>query len=736
MSFDPSRRHFLRSALGSSAAAVALSAFPPSIRRALAIEANNATRSINDVQHVVMVMMENRSFDSYFGTFSGVRGYGDRFPIPTEYTGNVLYQIDENNNVEAPYHLDENLGNAQRAGGTPHTWPDAQTAWDHGRMSHWPVAKHPLSMAYYETAEVEFQRALADAFTICDANHCAMHTGTIPNRLYYWTGTNGPSGAGVAAMINEFNSGNDVGPSDEGWTWTTYADRLNEAGVSWKVYQSLDDNFGCNEMMSFKHWRAEMEAMPEDRRPKALPDTTPAYDPSIDDALSPLAKGFCNTMPDAMLGTFRDDVRNGTLPAISWIIVPSTYTEHPGPSSPAQGGWYMQEILDALTADPEVWSKTALLINYDENDGFFDHLPPPSAPSRDDDGTLMGGSTLSDDDMAFEYYTYPPATDNQPDSDGKPFGPGPRVPMWVISPWSRGGWVCSQTFDHTSVLMFLEKRFGVMEPQISAYRRAICGDLTSAFDFENPNRRPIPTLDGRTTQTEVDTLAASQESAAAIPVPTTAVLPQQATGIRPSRALPYRPGVISVVNNDSGIVTLSFNNDAAAGTGSAVVFHVYDKLHLDRIPRRYVVEAGKAFSGDWDTSDDLGRYDLWVLGPNGFHRHFTGSLNELSTDVQPEVEARYDTAGPITTLQLLLRNDGDRPCVFLVNAEVYRHGAAIREVRLPAGAERELSIEVETLGRWYDCSVSCDASASFARRFAGRIENGNHSISDPAMGMG
>ncbi|WP_285239343.1 alkaline phosphatase family protein, partial [Escherichia coli] len=139
-------------------------------------------------------------------------------------------------------------------------------------------------------------------------------------------------------------------------------------------------------------------------------------------------------------------------------------------SSPAQGGWYVQEVLDALTANPEVWSKTVLLINYDENDGFFDHLPSPSAPSRNPDGSFAGACTLADADVAAEYHDFQPATPSQPAADGRPYGPGPRVPMWVVSPWSRGGWVNSQVFDHTSTLMFLEKRFGVAEPQISPYR--------------------------------------------------------------------------------------------------------------------------------------------------------------------------------------------------------------------------------------------------------------------------
>ncbi|NKF24626.1 phosphocholine-specific phospholipase C [Solimonas marina] len=733
MSIDKSRRRFLRTSLGSSAAVAGLSVFPPSIRRALAIEAHNETRSIQDVQHVVMVMMENRSFDSYFGTFRGVRGYGDRFPIPLANGQNAFWQTDADGNTQTPYHLDETAGNAQRAGGTPHTWPDAQAAWDHGRMNRWPATKHPLSMGYYNTEEVEFQRALADAFTVCDAYHCSMHTGTIPNRLYYWTGTNGPSGDGVAAMINEFNGGNDVGPSSEGWTWMTYADRLEAAGVRWKVYQSLADNFGCNEMMSFQHWRAAMEAMPEERRPKALPDTTPAYDPAIDDALSPLAKGFCNTMPDGLLQTLRDDVANGTLPQVSWIIPPSTYSEHPGPSSPAQGGWYVQAVLDALTANPQVWSKTVLLVNYDENDGFFDHLPPPSAPSYNDDGTLAGASTLSDADMAFEYYNYTPATSKQPAADGKPFGPGPRVPLWVISPWSRGGWVDSQVFDHTSILLFLEKRFGVVEPQVGAYRRAVCGDLTSAFDFKRPNERPIPTLEGRTTQAAADALAASQQTQAAIPVPTDPVAPLQARGIRPSRALPYRLYTMADVDTDAQRLTLTFGNDSRDAAGA--VFHVYDKLHLDRIPRRYVVEAGKTLTGDWDLGDDLGAYDLWVLGPNGYHRAYRGATRELSAAVQPEVEIACDNHRPLVVLTVRLRNDGRHPCRFRIDAMAYRNGGPWA-VNVPPRSEREFRWPVGDDGHWYDFEVSCDASASFKRRFAGRIETGGDTISDPAMGLG
>jgi len=776
-----SRRHFLQSAAGSGIAAATLATFPPSIRRALAIPAHRETGTVKDVKHVVLLMQENRSFDGYFGTFKGVRGFGDRFAVPSPNGKTIFHQTYTKTTpptTYVPYHLDASKGNAQRAGSTPHTWNDSQAAWDHGRMFKWPDAKNLLSLGYYEAAEVPFQRALADAFTLCDHYHCGMHTGTIANRLFYWSGTNGPNGLSpadgsrveVAGLNNQFNGGNDIGASTDGWTWTTYADRLEKAGVKWKVYQSLIDNYGCNEMMGFRHWRAAIEQMPPARRPVYVPATDitqpvtaagPFYDPVVDDALSPLAKGFGNTMPYGFLETFREDIKSGNLPAVSWIISPSVYSEHPGPSSPAKGGWYVQEVLDALTANPEVWSKTVLLVNYDENDGFFDHLPSPAAPSRNADGTLAGGSTMAASDMAVEYHDYAPATAQQPAPDGRPYGPGPRVPMWVVSPWSRGGWVNSQVCDHTSTLMFLEQCFGVHEPQISPYRRAVCGDLTSAFNFDRPNDEPLPALAGRKTKAEADTLTAEQQALPKIVPAADGAPPRQATGVRPSRALPYELHTSARADATAGRVQLLFANTGRA----AAVFHVYDKLHLaDRLPRRFMVEPGKRIDGSWNAmADDAGLYDLWVLGPNGYHRQFKGNLNTLRAGgaAAPEIRVGYDGRGGDIVLQL--RNEGRRDCVVTVQSNKayprlellgggrWRDGHDDRpgkghgngkghadddwSVRLSGGDEETLRWRLDDTGQWYDFAVSCDADPAFYRRFAGRVETGRHAVSDPAMGM-
>jgi phospholipase C len=756
-----SRRKFLTGTATTGAAALALSAFPPSIRRALAIPANNKTGTIQDVEHVVILMQENRSFDHYFGMLMGVRGFGDRFAIPLIGGRRVWEQSDADGKVVLPYHLDQTLGNAQRVSGTPHSWLDAQNAWDGGRLNQWPkykatgTAPFTQSMGYLQEAELQFQYALANAFTVCDSYHCGMHTGTNSNRLFHWSGTNGPSGqtsAGVAGVASVDNTWENLrfpwDPTDTpgvdsttfGCNWKTYPERLQDAKVSWIVYQNLPDNFTDNPLAGFQQYRVANKASGKNNErydgdaSPPVGTTLPAYDPASDDAGNPLYKGIANTMPDGgLLGAFKQDVASGKLAQVSWIVAPADYSEHPGPSSPVQGAWYIQQVLDALTASPDVWSKTVFIVNFDENDGYFDHVPSPSAPSINPDKSAAGKTTLGDADVAFERYNHPLVTGTPsgvPQPDGRVYGPGPRVPMYVISPWSRGGWVNSQVFDHTSVLRFLEARFGVKETNISPFRRAIAGDLTSAFNFATPNSEVLPTLAGRKTQAEADQLRLDQEALAQVPLPSTPALPRQPTGTRPSRALPYELHTSAKADVVNGKLQLLFSNTGKA----AAVFHVYDKLHLDRLPRRYMVEAGKMLDDTWAAmTDDGGAYDLWVLGPNGFHRHFKGNLNALRTsNATPEVRVCYDIANG--NVYLSMRNDGKTACRFTINAKAYRNDGPWTAT-VNGGASVDQHWELASSGQWYDFAVTCDADPAYYRRFAGRVETGKHTVSDPAMGM-
>jgi phospholipase C len=413
------------------------------------------------------------------------------------------------------------------------------------------------------------------------------------------------------------------------------------------------------------------------------------------------------------LAALRADVVAGKLPQVSFIISTAAESEHPGPSSPAQGADFTARTIEALTADPQVWSRTVLLVMFDENDGFFDHVPPPAPPSRLEGRALAGASTV---DTTGEYHLQRAASEaraDPPELMGRPYGLGPRAPMYVISPWSRGGFVNSQVFDHTSVIRFLEKRFGVMEPNISPWRRSVCGDLTSAFDFQRPNdrrlARPLPAT--RVLAERAKALAKKVSP----PAPRDVVPPVQTAGPRPSRALPYALEV-NALATASG-VDIGFLNRGAAGA----VLHVYDRLNLAAIPRRYTLDAGHSLEGHWPGAP----YDLWILGPNGFHRQIKGSG---AADGDPMVSLDVDQTRTRATLRIASLV---QPRRFKVAATGPLNGWSAT-----AGPDRDArrSFSLGPTRGWYDLTVTCEEDPAFLRRLAGRIETGRDSITDPAMG--
>jgi phospholipase C len=355
-----------------------------------------------------------------------------------------------------------------------------------------------------------------------------------------------------------------------------------------------------------------------------------------------------------------------------------------------------------------------LLLMFDENDGFFDHMPPPAPPSKDPRGGWLGGSTA---DTTGEYHNVDkpvPGGADLPQFRGRPYGLGARVPMIVISPWSRGGWVNSQVFDHTSIIRFLEARFGVMEPNISPWRRAVCGDLTSAFDFAQPNTAPLPGKLPPTTTTAARAATMTKTTKPATPAEPKA--PVQAPGVRPSRPLPYRLEAPILVD-DKG-AHLAFENTGTAGA----VFHVYDRLDVVRAPRRYTVAGGERILDAWALQD--GQHDLWILGPGGFHRHYKGGV-----DPDLVVAPAFDPAALL--MRLTLRNPTAAPIAVEVAANPYGHKpwAAL----IPPGASAATMWGLKDSGGWYDLMLTLPAQPGWLRRFAGRLETGRPSISDPAM---
>ncbi len=681
---DTSRRSFLLASLATTGAA----ALPGAIARAAAIGPDIRQGTIQDVAHVVILMQENRSFDHYFGTMAGVNGFADRFPIPLPSMDGkprpVWLQTDQDKRLVAPFHLATHKDfDLMRVEGTPHHWEDAQQAWDDGRMADWPAAKKVRSMGHFRREDIGFQFALAETFTLCDAYHCSIQAGTNPNRLFLWTGTNDPSGRnGGPAITNSHDNLPHLGGSPDSYRWTSFVERLQAAGVDWRIYQDMADNFTDNPLAGFHAFRSAFAK-------------APGSDPEL------LERGLSTHT----MARFRQDVRSGRLPQVSYMVAPAALSEHPGPSSPAQGAAYTAEVLDALTANPAVWARTVLFVMYDENDGFFDHVPPPAPPGRPGDPE-WGASSVSTDG---EYHLVPSTSagaSDLPELRGRPYGLGPRVPMFVVSPWSRGGWINSQVFDHTSVIRFLEQRFGVHEPNITPWRRAVCGDLTGCFDFSRPDKTTYPALpDPRVDAARAARIGHQPDPAA----PTENALPMQEPGTRRSRALPYRLEVTDRLAADT--LELTF---AAQGSAGAVI-HVYDRLDLGRAPRRYTLTPGAALSGKWALND--GRYDLWVLGPNGFHRHFAGRAGER----MPRFTWHLDSAAMRLSVRLSAGTLHVAPAAY----------GAVHSLWLAAEPSRR-QWDLGQTGGWYDLVFTSPDAPGFSRRIAGRLESGRDSITDPA----
>jgi phospholipase C len=674
------RRDFLRSAASAAASAAFLR---NSLARAAALPAIGRTGTLDDVEHVVIFMLENRSFDHYFGHLRGVRGYNDRFAVRLADGKPAWFQprMQRPDVPILPFHLDTHRSSAQLLQDLDHSWDSQQAAIAGGRMDAWPLNKTDMTMGYFLREDIPFHYALADTFTICDHYFCSIAGPTCPNRAMLWTGSIDPRGTGGGPFIDD-----DVWIYTKGvepFTWTTYAERLQRAGVSWHVYQEglheidhdpMTGNYNCNALAYFKPFAEAPQGSELQRR----------------------------AMSSGGTARLREDVLNERLPQVSWIVAPAGYCEHPS-YPPAYGAIYIARVLEALTANPKVWGKTVLLLNYDENDGFFDHMVPPQPPTP----VLPGISTVSTAGEIHDRVNPDHATLYTPDQ--LPYGLGPRVPMLAISPWSRGGYVCSEVFDHTSVIRFLEARFAVKEPNITPWRRAVCGDLTAAFDFAAHRSRKLdlPSTSGYRDmvyqQAKLPPPRVPERQAIAIPA--------QEPGVRPARALPYALELDLAAR--AGAVRLRFDNRSTVG--------VCCTAYWDRsasIPRRYTVGSGHRL-------EDLVRppldqpLALSVYGPNGFLRALRGA-----GDCPLEVTAH---AGPGGDISLRLHNDGQRALAVTVRDLGYGRGE--RRMTLAPGDLHELIWDLQPSHHWYDLAVSAERHEW---RLAGHIEDGRESLSDPA----
>src|SRR3984893_11194967 len=412
---------------------------------------------LTDIEHVVIIIQENRSFDHYFGSYRGVRGFSDQSlafqqPDPANNTNPPIGKL-------LPFRLDTSTTNAACTHDITHAWLPQHQSWNKGAMdgfvtSRWAINSNDavLTMGYYTRADLPFYYAVADAFTICDNYFCSVMGPTDPNRLYTMAASIDPDGKNGGPILQTIVTNRSAfsGPL----TYTTMPEQLQARGISWKVYSSPDETILGG----------------------ILSDNVLSYFKNFQDPASVLHQNaFGPQFPVDLLA----DIATGSLPQVSWIIGSVLTSDHP-PAPSLFGENILSLIVSALTANPALWAKTALFVTFDENGGFFDHVAPPTAPA----GTPG------------EYVTAPavpdPTVAGSPAISG-PIGLGFRVPMLIISPFSRGGFVSSDLFDHTSVLRFLETRFGAEVPNLSAWRRATVGDLTSALNFKKPDQS-IPNL--------------------------------------------------------------------------------------------------------------------------------------------------------------------------------------------------------------------------------------------------
>jgi len=830
-----SRRDFLKQAALLSGTGAMMNMLPPVIQKALAVNPELGS-TFYDAEHIVFLMQENRSFDHQLGTLQGVRGYNDPRAINLPNQNKVWLQSNKEGHTFVPFHLKVKDTKVAWMGSIPHGWTDQTDAMNNGKYDRWldvkktskkDYANIPLTMGYCDRSDFPFYYSLADAFTVCDHNFCSSITGTHPNRYYWMTGTVREKNE-TESIAHLWNNSNYEFPELD---WTTYPERLQENGISWKVYQneltmgyglkgeesSWLSNFGTNVLEYFKQYNvrlheggitnlqskkenvqeliAQLEKDPADdktaqklaaakrllsniqtaqtkftkdgydklsRHEKELNDrafTTNNKDPYFHDltAMQYNDKGEERTMnvpKGDVFHQFREDVKNGTLPTVSWLMPPAHFSDHPG--QPWFGPWYVSEAMEILLQNPEVWKKTIFILTYDENDGYFDHVPPFTVPNpyKENTGKVSSGIDPKLDFATRTQQTNPSTMEKNIRESS--IGLGYRVPMIIASPWTRGGFVNSEVFDHTSSLQFLEtfleKKFSknIREENITQWRRTVCGDLTSVFRPYNGEKithpeflERIPFLEGihqaqfRDAPANFKQLTEEEIKQINSDPLQSPYFPKQEKGVRPACALPYELYVNGNFDPSKNTFGLDFKagNKIFGNKASGSPFRVYAMNPYRNENLRawdYSVAAGDMLQDEWGISEfENNRYHLRVYGPNGFYREFTGDANNPAL----EISCLYEPSGSSRltgNVMVSIRNNDKKPLELLIADNSYKTGTRTKSVA--AGSQASVVLNLSKAHQWYDFSVKVKGLESFEHRFAGHVETGAVTKTDPLMG--
>jgi len=473
-------------------------------------------------------------------------------------------------------------------------------------------------------------------------------------------------------------------------------------------------------------------------------------DPNYREAITVNEQGTDIRVPKGdVLHQFRQDVKSGNLPTVSWLVAPEYFSDHP--SAPMYGAWFTSEILNILTENPDVWRKTIFILNYDENDGYFDHVPPFVAPNPADP---TSGKVSPGLDISGEYVSLQQELDAGVDKENATEGPvglGYRVPLVIASPWSKGGWVNSEVFDITSTIQFIEqfvnKKYGknIHEDNISSWRRAITGDLTSVFRTAvSGNAKKLPFLDRNAQIRAID-------EAKKLPLPNNyhqwsevdiaqlklhkknnSLLAKQEKGQRPSNALAYELYVHEKIDKKENKINLKLEagNSIFGKMALSSPYNVYAgstyKGGVKFWP--FAVLAGESLDFSWNLSDFKDHtYTLTAYGPNGFMRGFKGKDEALQVQSSYELDKAKQATG---NLLITLINEGKE--ALLIEAKDNAYSNWHKKVSLPAGRSITWKIDTHQQSGWYDLSLHV-VNTAFERHFAGRVETGKHSKTDPQL---
>lgn len=466
-----------------------------------------------------------------------------------------------------------------------------------------------------------------------------------------------------------------------------------------------------------------------------------------------------------VLYQFRKDVNSGNLPTVSWLVPSQNLSDHP--SAPWYGTWFTSEILDILTRNPEVWKKTIFILTYDENDGYFDHVPPFVAPDPFDPKTGICSKGVNE--TGVEYVRrkneleegIPPRQ-----ARGGPIGLGFRVPMIIASPWSRGGKVCSQVFDHTSSLQFLEtfinQKFNknIQQSTISAWRRTVCGNLTAAFtryesgkekiDFIERNPFVEKIYNARFREEPNNFRKLSDEEMTLINKDPRAskLLPKQEPGMRVAVPLPYELYADGGLSKGKKSVRVRMEAGhtlfGAASAGSP--FNVYAANRYDgpiasdnegaepRMVWHFAVSPGDRLEYEWPLQAfENNRYHLRVYGPNGFFRELAGDAADPDLQIACVYQKSMLSPSAATgNIELEITNNTGLPVKIRIADNAYKTKDIVKVI--PANGRERIATDLKKSFGWYDFNVEVKGKDQFTRRYAGRVETGKASYTDPVMG--